>query len=242
MENTNLAESNNIDNIANYQVKQRPIKHVIESPLIDKSEDFSFIRYRNEDDENLVKLYLNHKDEWAFNELVNRYSCKIYRLALKFTKNERNADDVLQEVFITLVEKLGTFRNESKFSTWLYSIAKNTCLMYLRSNKKYQDEKQLIEETYDEKETKYSMPAEDWRFIPDQILMQEKRREKIESILMEIPEIYRTVLRLKDMEGHTNLEVGRLLGLSLSAVKSRLRRARLQFKDKLSQYNMVELI
>ena len=114
--------------------------------------------------------------------------------------------------------------------------------MYLRNNKKYQDEKQLIEETYGENEDTYAMPEEDWRFIPDQILMEEKKRERVRKALMEIPEIYRTVLQLKDMEGHTNQEVSQLLGLSLSAVKSRARRARVQFKNKLSQYNMVEMI
>ncbi len=242
MRNTNLAEVSSVQDLTSYQGEQRVIKYKLKSPLIDHSEEFSFIGYRNEDDENLVRLYLEHEDEWAFNEIVNRYSCKIYRLALKYTKNERNADDILQEVFLTLVEKLGTFRNESKFSTWLYSIAKNTSLMYLRSNKKYQDEKQLIEETFGEKEAAYNMPAEDWRFIPDQILMEEKERQRINKALMEIPEIYRTVLQLKDMEGHTNQEIGKLLGLSLSAVKSRARRARIQFKDKLSKYNLVGLI
>ena len=242
MANTNLAEAEAIQNNSSYQFAHEPALVKADLSVRDNSEESSFIGYRNENDENLLRLYLEHEDEWAFNELVNRYSCKIYRLALKFTKNERNADDVLQEVFLTLVEKLGTFRGESTFSTWLYSIAKNTSLMYLRNNKKYQDEKQLIEETYGEKEPTYAMPEEDWRFIPDQILMEEKKRERIRKALMEIPEMYRTVLQLKDMEGHTNQEVGKLLGLSLSAVKSRARRARVQFKNKLSEYNMGELI
>jgi len=241
MGNSNLAEVNNIQDIASYQVEQRPIKYKIESPLNDNSEEFSFIGYKNEDDENLVKLYLHHEDEWAFNEIVNRYSCKIYRHALKYTKNERNADDILQEVFLTLVEKLETFRNESNFSTWLYSLTKNTSLMYLRNNKKYQSELHLYDEKYNEEGAQYVIPTEDWRFIPEEILIQERKREKIDNAMMEIPEIYRTVLRLKDMEGYSNKEVSKMLGLSIAAVKSRALRARLQIKDKLSGLDPIEL-
>ena len=241
MKNSNLAEVVTVQQDTSYQFTDGVAEYKSDLSVQDNSEEFSFIGYRNEDDEKLVKLYLKHEDEWAFNEIVNRYSCNIYRLALKYTKNERNADDVLQEVFLILVEKLETFRNESKFSTWLYGITKNTSLVYLRKNKMYQQEKQISEDPYNINEDKYSIPAEDWRFIPDQILMQEKKREKIDEALMEIPEIYRTVLRLKDMEGHTNQEVGKLLGLSLSAVKSRARRARIQFMDKLSGYNLAEL-
>jgi len=241
MGNSNLAELETIQNSTLFQVEQQPIKYTIELPLSDKSEEFPFIGYRNEDDENLVRLYIEHEDEWAFNEIVNRYSCKIYRHALKYTKNERNADDILQEVFLTLVEKLETFRNESNFSTWLYSLTKNTSLMYLRKNKKYQSELHLYDDTYNQEGAQYVIPTEDWRFIPDEIIIQEKKREKIDKAMMEIPEIYRTVLRLKDMEGHSNKEVSNLLGISIAAVKSRALRARLQIKDKLSGLDPIEL-
>ncbi len=241
MRDSNLAEVETIQNSALSQVEQQPIKYTIELPLSDKSEELTFVGYRNADDENLVRRYLEHEDEWAFNEIVNRYSCKIYRHALKYTKNERTADDILQEVFLTLVEKLETFRNESNFSTWLYSLTKNTSLMYLRKNKKYQSELHLYDDTYNQEGAQYVIPTEDWRFIPDEIIIQEKKREKIDKAMMEIPEIYRKVLRLKDMEGHSNKEVSNLLGISIAAVKSRALRARLQIKDKLSGLDPIEL-
>jgi len=201
----------------------------------------SCVGYRNKDDEKLVEIYLQNEDEWAFNEIVNRYSCKMYRLALKYAKNERNADDILQEVFLTLVEKMGTFRNESKFSTWLHTLTKNTSLMYLRKNKKYLNERNLVDDINSESKTKYVIPAEDWRLIPDQLLMQEKRRESINTAMKDMSEIYRTVLLLKDVEEHTSKEIGDLLGISLSAVKSRVHRARLHLKDKLSDFRINEL-
>jgi len=241
MRNSNLAEVETTITDTSYHIDQRSGEDKSGSSVSDNSKEFSFIGYRNENDETLVKLYLEHEDEWAFNEIVNRYSCKIYRQALRFTKNERNADDILQEVFLTLVEKLETFRYESKFSTWLFGITKNTSLMYLRKHKKYQSEVFLQDDTYSEEGAQYLIPVEDWRFIPDQILIQEKKRENIDKAMMEIPEIYRTVLRLKDMEGHSSKEVSKLLGLSVAAVKSRVLRARLQIKDKLSEYNPIEL-
>lgn len=194
------------------------------------------LNYKELEDVELIALYTKKEDEWAFNEIVNRYSCRIYRVALKFTKNERDASDVLQEVFLTLFEKLETFRNESKFSTWLVSLVRNTSLLYLRKNRKYLTEQPLLEDVNSEDEPGYVLPSEDWRFIPDQLIIQQRRREMIESVMLEIPEKYRAVLLLKDVEGHSNKEIGDMLGLSLTAVKSRALRARRKMKEKLSEY------
>jgi len=241
MRTSNLAEVETVEDNQTLQSERRVIRYKLELPKSKNTFESSYELYRKKDDEKLVKLYLQNEDEWAFNEIVNRYSCKIYRLAIKYTENERNADDIMQEVFLTLVEKLGTFRNESKFSTWLYSLTKNTSLMYLRKDKKYQTERNLVDDTSDESEINYVIPAEDWRFIPEHLYAQEKRRESINAAMKEIPEIYRTVLRLKDMEGHTNCEISKMLGMSLSAVKSRVHRARIQIKDKLSEFQTIGL-
>lgn len=242
MRTSNLAEVETVRDNQKLQSERRLKRYKLELPKSKNTFESSYELYRKKDDEKLVKLYMQNEDEWAFNEIVNRYSCKIYRLALKYTENERNADDIMQEVFLTLVEKLGKFRNESKFSTWLYSLTKNTSLMYLRKNKKYQSERNLVDDTYDESESNYVIPAEDWRFIPEHLYEQEKRRESINAAMKELPEIYRTVLRLKDMEGHTNCEISKMLGMSLSAVKSRVRRARIQIKDKLSEFQTIGLL
>jgi len=241
MRTSNLAEVETLGDNQTLLSERRLIRYKLELPKSKNTFESSYELYRKKDDEKLVKLYLQKEDEWAFNEIVNRYSCKIYRLALKYTENERNADDIMQEVFLTLVEKLGKFRNESKFSTWLYSLTKNTSLMYLRKNKKYQNERNLVDDTSDESESNYVIPAEDWRFIPEQLYVQEKRRESINAAMEELPEIYSTVLRLKEMEGHTNCEISKMLGMSLSAVKSRVRRARIQIKDKLSEFQTTGL-
>ena len=241
MRTSNLAEVETVGDNQTLQSERRVIRYKLELPKSKNTFESSYELYRKKDDEKLVKLYLQNEDEWAFNEIVNRYSCKIYRLALKYTENERNADDVLQEVFLTLVKKLGTYRNEAKFSTWLYSITKNISLLHLRKNKKYQNERNLVDDSCNLSEAEYVMPVEDWRFIPDRLYAQEKRRESVNAALKEMPEIYSTVVRLKDMEGHTNCEISKLLGLSLSAVKSRVHRGRIQIKDKFSEFQNDEL-
>ena len=89
MANTNLAQVEAMQDNPSYQFTDGVAGFKSDLSIRDNSEEFSFIGYRNVDDESLVRLYLEHEDELAFNEIVNRYSCKIYRLALKFTKNER---------------------------------------------------------------------------------------------------------------------------------------------------------
>ncbi|MGH7807647.1 MAG: RNA polymerase sigma factor, partial [Thermodesulfobacteriota bacterium] len=85
----------------------------------------SQLRYKELSDEELVKGFVEDHDEKAFNEIVARYEDKIFRLAWRVAHNPNDAEDVLQDVLITLVEKLNTFRGESKFSTWLYTVAAN---------------------------------------------------------------------------------------------------------------------
>lgn len=192
-------------------------------------------------DELLAKLYVSQGTEWAFNELVNRHSCNIYKLAYRYTGDESVANDVLQEVFLTLFQKLDSFRGESKFSTWLYTIAKNTSFMYLRTNKKHQSNISLTTEYKNEEGDLTELQIEDWRFIPDTVMIEDEKRYKIDEAISGIPEIYSKVLRMRDIEGYTNIEIGEMLNISLPAVKSRIRRARIMFKEKLAVYGQKEL-
>jgi hypothetical protein len=89
-------------------------------------------------DEKLIELFTATNDENAFEEIVNRYGDKIYGLAFRITRDHYSAEEVLQEVFLTLVKKINTFRGESKFSSWLYRITMNASYMYLGADKKYE--------------------------------------------------------------------------------------------------------
>jgi len=189
-------------------------------------------------DEELARLFVKTQDEQAFNEIVDRYGNKIYRLALRITHSPDEAEDVLQQVFITLLEKLDTFREESKFSTWLYRVATNTSYMHLRAErKKYENEVVLDDyKPYNESGNLEGVQIKDWSDRPDETLVSREGMEIIERAVNELPVPYRVVFHLKDVEGLTNQEVAKVLGLSLPAVKSRVLRARLFLRDRLSDY------
>ncbi|MEQ9619879.1 MAG: sigma-70 family RNA polymerase sigma factor [Deltaproteobacteria bacterium] len=208
---------------------------IFESSEKEYPDDITFIDYKELFDEELVTRYLENEDEEAFNEIVDRYGWKIHRLAFRITHDMRNADDVLQEVFLTLVEKLHTFRQEARFSTWLYRVATTVSFLYLRKEKKYQQQLSLENlETYDKTGYAHGAELQDWSSIPDDIVMRREQKGKIEKAISEMPEINRVVFHLSDLEGLTSVEIGEILGISLSAVKSRIRRARLFLRDKLS--------
>jgi RNA polymerase sigma-70 factor, ECF subfamily len=189
-------------------------------------------------DEMLVRSFLEDQSEEAFNEIVNRYGDKIYRTALRITHNPIDAEDVLQEVFITLIEKLDTFRGESKFSTWVYRVAANASFMHLRTKKKKYRNNVSIDDyvSYEKDGTLKGVELKDWSDRPDEVLFSKEVTELIEKAVDELPLPYRAVFHLRDLEGFTDYETAKALSLSVSAVKSRIHRARLVLRDKLSDY------
>lgn len=194
--------------------------------------------YKCFSDEELVKLYVNNELEGAFNELVDRHGDKIFRTAYRITSDRNAAEEVLQNVFIILVQSLRTFRNDSKFTTWLYKIAMNTSFMYLRSKKKVNDGEIKIEDLtrFDESGNMQDIFLKDWSNVPEDKLLSEESSSKLEEAIEELPEKYKVVFQLKDIEGLSNQEVADVLDLSLPAVKSRALRARLFLRERLSDY------
>ncbi len=189
-------------------------------------------------DEELVSLYVDDKDENAFNEIVNRYTDKVYSLAYRIANNPSDAEEILQEVFIILVEKLDTFRAESKFSTWLYRVSANAAYMFLRRNKNINTREMSLEDykPYSDYGVLEGIKDKDWSDTPDNKLLSNEGVEIIEKAIGELPEDYRIVFHMKDVEGLTSKEIANVLGLSLPAVKSRVLRSRLFLRDKLSDY------
>ncbi len=189
-------------------------------------------------DEELVRSFVETQDREAFNEIVDRYADKIYRLALRIIHNHNDAEETLQEVFMILVEKLDTFHEDSKFSTWLYRVVANASFMHLRAeNKKNKNEVSLEDYvSYDENGVLQGVETKDWSDIPDEKLIKKEALEIIEKMVNELPGPHRIVFHLRDVEGLTNHEVANILGLSPTAVKSRVHRARLFLRDKLSGY------
>jgi RNA polymerase sigma-70 factor, ECF subfamily len=169
----------------------------------------------------------------AFEELVNRYEKKIYRLGLNLTGNPEDAEDMLQETFLKAFEHLPDFREDSRFYTWIVRIAINQGLMKLRKRRSSK-EVQLEDTSNDDGEV---IPRDfaDWRPNPEQ----ELERTELEAILQDaaraLPMTFRKVFFLRDVEGLSTEETAEMLNLSEGAVKARLFRARLRLREELSK-------
>jgi RNA polymerase sigma-70 factor (ECF subfamily) len=169
----------------------------------------------------------------AFEELVNRYEKKIYRLGLNITGNPEDAEDVLQESFLKAFEHLPEFRQDSRFYTWLVRIAVNEGLMKLR--KRRGDKTVPLGEV--ENEDGEVMPRDyaDWKPNPEQLLAQSELEEILRDAASTLPPAFRSVFFLRDVEGLSTEETAQLLNLSVGAVKARLFRARMRLRDELSK-------
>jgi len=188
--------------------------------------------YSNLTDEQLVEKAKNG-DNKAYEMIVKRYEEKVYNLAYRLTNNRTVARDILQETFIKVYHSLKNFKKESKFSTWLYRIAMNFSLMH-RRKKQYTVSLDNPIQTDDEEELKHELP--DWSDNPEATIENKELRKKIYNTLELLPEKYRSVLILRDMEGLSNKEVSKILNISVPAVKARIHRSRMFVRDKLSEY------
>lgn len=170
----------------------------------------------------------------AFSELVKRYDRNVFRIAQHITHNEEDAQDVVQEAFLKAYQNLEQFQGNSKFYTWLVRIAVNEALMKLRRRRS--DKTVSLDEDVETEEG--SMPREvaDWSPNPEQLYGQSELGDILKKTIQGLPPGFRTVFVLRDVEGLSTEETAEMLGLSIPAVKSRLLRARLQLRERLSKY------
>jgi RNA polymerase sigma-70 factor (ECF subfamily) len=172
-------------------------------------------------------------DKQAFAQLVNAYSERVYNLALRILRNREDAEDVLQETFLTVLEKFETFDGRSAFFTWIYRIATNASLMKLRRKKIVFTE---FPDNPDLERGIENIVFIDWSQDPTAEIQDKEVKQVLDKAINELPEIYRTVFILRDLEYLSIKETGKILEISEENVKIRLRRARLFLRDKLSNY------
>lgn len=185
-------------------------------------------------DETVLVNQAREGDTQAFNELVRRYENKIFRLALHITQNREDAEDVLQETFLKAYEHLDQFQGNAKFYTWLVRIAVNQALMKLRRRKS--DKSVSLDESIDTGEDTVAREIAAWDENPEQRFSREELASILNSAVESLAPPYRTVFVLRDLDELSTEETAEALGLSVPAVKSRLLRARLQLRDKLTRY------
>jgi RNA polymerase sigma-70 factor, ECF subfamily len=169
----------------------------------------------------------------AFEELVNRYEKKIYRLGLNITGNPEDAEEVLQETFLKAFEHLPEFREDSRFYTWIVRIAVNEGLMKLRKRRSSK-EVAMEDSTGDDGEV-FPREFADWKPNPEQLLAQSELQRILRNAVQTLSPGFRTVFVLRDVEGLSTEETAQMLKLSVGAVKARLFRARLRLREELSK-------
>ena len=185
-------------------------------------------------DESALVMQSRDGDSTAFGELVRRYEGKIFRLAQHVTQNREDAEDVLQETFMKAYEHLDQFKGDSKFYTWIVRIAVNQALMKLRRRKT--DKSVSLDETIDTGEDMVVREIAAWGEDPEQQLSREELGSILDTAIQSLEPLYRSVFVLRDIEELSTEETAEALGLSVPAVKSRLLRARLQLREKLTRF------
>src|SRR5215469_93231 len=184
-------------------------------------------------DESVLLSQAREGDTRAFGELVRRYEGKIFRLAQHITQNREDAEDVLQETFLKAYEHLDQFQGNSKFYTWIVRIAVNQSLMKLRRRKN--DKSVSMEDAMDTGEDMIVREIAAWDENPEQRLSREEIGGILDSAVESLEPPYRSVFVLRDIEELSTEDTAEALGLSVPAVKSRLLRARLQLREKLTR-------
>ncbi len=175
-------------------------------------------------------IRIKDDDSKALEEIVKRYSNKVYNLAFHLTRDASAAEEIMQEVFLTVIAKIATLTNEAYFATWLYRVTTNAAYGFLRKEKKFSDQPSVDDMNQDQS------PTYDWSTLPDDILLSEESSSVLRESIDSLPETMRTIVIMKDVDGFKNEEIAQSLGLSVPAVKSRLHRGRLILRRTLSDY------
>lgn len=164
-------------------------------------------------------------DRRAIERLVERLQDAVYRFGRRICTGEADARDVVQDTFVTAIDKIGDFRGESSFTRWVYAIARSHCARRRRRSAL----SPLADGDADDTTTRVVDPSP----LPDDLLARMQLSDAVEAAVERLEPIYREVLVLRDVEGLSAAEVGDILGISVDAVKSRLHRARMTLRDRL---------
>ena len=174
---------------------------------------------------------LRNREPDAFAYLFEHYSDKIYRLAISMLKQEAAAEGVVQDTFLRLIERLDQFEERSQLGTWLYRIAYNLTVDRLRKRK---PELELGDEPEDGRLTA-PVNLVDWQQWPENLLADAEVTAALDDAIAALPEKFRIVFILREVEGLSTQETAEITGLSLNATKVRLHRARLFLREHLTQ-------
>lgn len=188
----------------------------------------------NQSDESLIRSIVNGNEE-SFNNLISRYRDKMYNIAFRVTDSHSDAEDVVQEACICLYKKAHTFRQSSKFSTWLYRIVTNEAISRLRQNKRSRAESlDNYMPGFDDGGRHIERPVMDWSQDIEKKVAESELHAIIENALSLLSPLDKSIVVLSEVEELTNSEIAEVTGLTLLAVKGRLHRSRIFLRGKLA--------
>ena len=173
----------------------------------------------------------------AFEELVGRHEDKVYGLALRMTRSEADAAEITQDTFLSAYQHLSEFRGEAAFGSWVHRIAANNALMRLRRQRVLDMvSEDLAGPEFTDRGSLAEVPETDWSRRADDKILDEELGRAIQEAADALPEGYREVFLLKDVEGLSYEEISEMVGISIPAVKSRLHRARLALREAIDAF------
>jgi RNA polymerase sigma-70 factor (ECF subfamily) len=192
-------------------------------------------------DERQLIRRLQTGDEEAVRELADRYSHRIFQMALRHMKNREDAEEVTQDVLLKVYRKIDRFRGDAALSSWIYRITFNTAMSRLRTHRaaraaEAERDRALAQRTHDSAEPKVSHQAADWSHMPDEELLRHQLRDAVADALPKLPEIYRTPVVLRDIEGLSTEEASTRLRVKDQTLKSRLHRGRVMLRRQLGAF------
>jgi RNA polymerase sigma-70 factor (ECF subfamily) len=180
---------------------------------------------------------LRREEPDAVDHLVERYGDRVYRLARRITGSNEDAEETAQDALWTAARKIGTFKGESAFGSWLYRITANAAYMKLRTRKTKAREIALDDVLPAiEEDGRHFEPMDDWSARVDDHALNSELHDVLESAINALPPDYRTALVMHDIEGLSNPDIAETLGVSVPAVKSRIHRSRLFLRQRLGEY------
>ena len=210
-------------------------RHAGGSPSADKQRELSQSKTRSEDSQ-LIHAAL-HDDQAAFKQLMKKYHDQIANLIYRIIHNKEQVEDLTQEVFIKAFASLKSFNEEFAFSTWLYKIATNSSIDFIRKKKLSTFS---IDKPVGLEESEYSFELPDTTYEPDKHIIQRQRSKLIEKAIAQLPEKYRRVIILRHTEERDYNEIAKILKLPIGTVKAHIFRARellnKYLRDKIRQY------
>ncbi len=159
----------------------------------------------------------------AFEELIKKHEKKAFNIALKMLKNRDDAMDISQEAFIKVYKSIGSFNFKSSFSTWLYRVVVNTCLDFIKKEKKIV---YSIDNPIQTKDGEIHREIEDNKNIPEDIFEKKLNKQLVHNSIQKLNDIHKTAIILRDIEGFTYKEISEITDCSLGTVKSRIKRGR----------------